>query len=118
MSKKIMLLGVVLMFAACGRSGMHEDGYMDVAVGISSLTGDQVTSEKVQTTLDGFEFELMYLANKPDCVKAGPCIWYAEGMVPAGMEKLLKGYRANDLHVVTVTRMDSKVPESNPLAPR
>lgn len=118
MSKKILLLGVVLMFAACGRSGLHEDGYLDIAVGVSSLTGDQITGDKLQTTLDGFDFELVYLATKPDCIKAGPCIWYAEGMVPSGNEKLLRGYRANDLQVVTVTTMDSKVPESNPLAPR
>ncbi len=118
MSKKIILLGIVLMLAACGRSGLHEEGYLDVAVGISSLTGDQLTTQKVENTLLDVQFELLYLATKPDCVKAGPCIWYAEGMVPADMEKMLRGYRADDLHVVTVTRMDSKTPTSNPLAPR
>ncbi len=117
MTKKILLLGIVLMFAACGRSSLHEDGYLDVAVGISSLTGDPVTTDKVQNTLDELDFELLYLATKPDCIKAGPCLWYAEGLLPSNMERLLKGYRANDLHVVTVTRMDNK-PQEERLAPR
>lgn len=117
MTKKILLLGIVLMFAACGRSALHQDGYLDVAVGISSLTGADLTTDQVQNTLDELDFELLYLANKPDCVKAGPCIWYGEGLLPANMEKLLKGYRANDMHVVTVTHLDNK-PQEDRLAPR
>lgn len=117
MSRKILSLGFVLLLVACGRSGIDDDSYVDINVGISSLTGDTVTQDQVQSALELFQFELNYLADKPDCIKAGPCIWYAEGLVPAGKEKVLQGYRYKDLHVVYVQKVAGRSTE-NPLPTR
>lgn len=119
MLKTTLLLGTIVLLAACGRTGTYEDGLANIKVGLTSQV-DPVTQDHVTRALDGFEFELYQLADKPVCSTASPCVWWAEGVMPSSELKYLSGYGDGTLTVVSVhkTGPDGSKLKQNPLAPR
>lgn len=117
MMKKMLFVGITLMLVGCGRSSLYEEGMVDINVGVTPLTEAQVTQDQVNNMLDQFQFELVYLADKPVCDANKTCVWWAEGAVPRDSMDKLPGFFDKTLRVVSVQKVtgDDSV---SPLPPR
>jgi hypothetical protein len=108
MSRSGLVLVVVAIFtlgAGCGRSGLRAPELVDVTVGLTSTSGSTLTVNQVASSLDRFAFDLSRFVDVQWCGEQ-PCLWAAQGSLPASWVEPLNDYQDTVLDVVYVVSQE------------
>jgi hypothetical protein len=106
----LVAVAIVALCAGCGRSGLNSPELADVTVGLTSTSGSTLTVNQVAASLDRFAFDLSRFVDVQWCDKE-PCLWAAQGSLPASWVEPLNDYQDTVLDVVYVV---SQVPDETP----
>jgi hypothetical protein len=97
-----LVFAISLALAGCGRSSLHSVDLVDVVVGLTSTAGNTLTEHEVALSLDAFGFELSSFTDAQWCGADAPCVYSAEGTLPAHQLGLLNAHHDTVLQVVYV----------------
>jgi hypothetical protein len=109
------LICLAVLVAGCGRSNLHlEDDFVDVSVGLTAVSGPELSESQVSLSLSRFDFTLLSFDQRPTCGGGQVCYQAADGSLPASQVFQLQDFRDGNLQVVFVNAIDALVPATLP----
>lgn len=123
MSRALMLqaaclISLAFVFIGCGRSNLHlEEDFVDVSVGLTAVSGPELSESQVTLSLSRFDFTLLSFDQRLTCEGGQLCYQEADGSMPASQLYQLQDFRDGNLKVVFVNPIDapahSTLPDRN-----